>query len=76
MKFNIPSDVQINSLTWSISAQKWAFSGLTNGVADIYVASQDGKTVQNITNSPSLFEDEPSISPDGKQIAYIVSEEQ
>jgi TolB protein len=74
ISFNLPAGVKIGSLTWSNVAQKWAFSGVSKDTADIYVASGDGKIVQNITNSPTFYEDEPVISPDGKRIAYIVSE--
>lgn len=74
VSFNLSSNVKISSLTWSNTSQNWAFSGVSNGTADIYIASRDGKTVQNITNSPTFYEDEPAFSPDGKQIAYTVSE--
>jgi Tol biopolymer transport system component len=74
INFTIPGNLKVNSLTWSQTSQQWAFSGENNGLADIYIASKDGSSVKNITNTASLYEDDPKYSPDGMKIAYTVSD--
>lgn len=39
---------------------------------DIYYASADGSEVYNITDTPDIIEEKPSISPDGKKVTYEV----
>ena len=38
--------------------------------SDIWVAKSDGTGVDNITETPGIFESDPDISPDGKSVAY------
>lgn len=40
--------------------------------SDLYLASIDGKTVSNLTNTPNQIERNPSVSPDGTSIVYEV----
>jgi len=38
--------------------------------SDIYVMNSDGTGQANLTSTKTIIEDEPSWSPDGKQIAF------
>lgn len=38
--------------------------------SDLYLASVDGSTISNLTQTPSEIEVNPTVSPDGSQVAY------
>lgn len=55
---------------WSPNGQKIAFSGLQNGIHDLYVVNQDGTDLKQLTNDPFL-DISPAWSPDGNQLAFV-----
>lgn len=68
--------VSIESVpSWTTDGEAILFAGRedTETNNDIYQLSADFETLTNLTNSPSLFESSPSMSPDGQLISYKVS---
>lgn len=56
---------------WSPDGKTIAFSsGLGGSVFDIFTCNPDGSGLTNLTRTPTHDEDEPSWSPDSRQIAY------
>jgi Tol biopolymer transport system component len=73
MNFSIQG-IKITDLKWSPAIKKWFFIGISSNNADLYSANWDWTEIENITNSPSVFEGDYAISPNGKYIAYSSSE--
>ncbi|MEM7331804.1 MAG: hypothetical protein AAF490_06915 [Chloroflexota bacterium] len=60
-----------------INGRNLAFTSWRSGGPDIFIRSLDdplGERVINITNSPAQFEDGAVFSPDGRFLAYAVTE--
>jgi TolB protein len=56
---------------WSKNGKKIAFAAVHyRGELDIYEIDADGTGQTNLTSTKTIIEDEPSWSPDGKQIAF------
>lgn len=51
---------------------KIAYECYVNGNWEIYAANADGSGAANLTNTPKENEHYPQISPDGKQICFLV----
>lgn len=73
---DFPPNSLINRPTWSNSLNKFVFSATVDGDSDIYLTDWDGQKISNLTNTATLFDTAPEISPDSKYIAYISSEHQ
>ena len=65
---------------WSPDGQKIIFMSYRDGhrfmgwgsmLGEIYVMNADGENLMNLTQSPARDEDNPSWSPDGKQIVFV-----
>jgi TolB protein len=57
---------------WSPDGGALAFTSLRDGGKDIYVAVLSDETQHvNITQSPGVDEDNPTWSPDSRQLAYV-----
>ena len=68
--FQEPFDIY--NLSWSPDGHSLAFSGENQrGAFDIYVSTNDGKTITNITNTIDYKDLYPSWSSDGSKIAYL-----
>jgi Tol biopolymer transport system component len=67
----IPPGIVMDQPIWSGLLNKFLFSATQNGQADIFSTNKDGSDLQNLTNSPSLYEGTPILSPDGKYIANV-----
>jgi len=68
-----PADVP-GSLRQELKATpfKIAWEAYDNGNSDIYVANADGSNPVNITNTPTIQEHYPRISPDGKKLCVTI----
>ncbi len=62
----------VTEMSWSPNAKSLSFEGMADGSFDIFVTSNEGKTIDNITKTQTSNEGSPNWSPDGKQIAYSV----
>jgi TolB protein len=61
----------ISSHSWSPNGKIIAFAAVHyRGDLDIYVIDTDGTGQTNLTSTETIIEDEPSWSPDGKQIVF------
>jgi dipeptidyl aminopeptidase/acylaminoacyl peptidase len=49
--------------------------GQREGGSDLFEFTMDGDTVARITNSPSVYKGFPAVSPDGRAVAFDLSED-
>jgi len=68
-EIRIPQVDQILNPTWSPDGQAIAFSGLSQGLSDLYVYDLRASNLQRLTND-AYAEIHPSWSPDSRQIAF------
>lgn len=55
--------------TWSPDGRRLVFSGLANGMTDLYMIDADGRNLRQLTDD--VYGDlQPSWSPDGRRIAF------
>ncbi len=68
---SLPVGVQIDRPIWVTVWNKFLFSATNDSNSDIYTVSPGGKGLDNLTNTPQIFETSPVVSSDGKYIAYV-----
>ena len=55
--------------SWSPDGRRIVFSGLANGVTDLYMIDADGRNLRQLTDDP-YGDLQPAWSPDGRSIAF------
>ena len=61
---------EITGLTWSPDGRSMAFSGLTGGMADLFVYDLEHSSLRRLTHD--IFADlQPAWSPDGRRLAFV-----
>lgn len=60
------------SPSYSADGQWIIFTGDRNGQADLYRVHPDGTGLEQLTNDPA-FDDQATLSPDGKTLAFVSS---
>lgn len=69
---DLPPGGQLSRPVWNPALGRLFFSVSTTSNADIYVCDRSGDHLQNLTDTPSRYEDHPVPSPSGDLVAYTV----